>query len=86
MPGGMGGKDNPRHEVTVSSFYLDAPDTDPTGPEVGRFYVMRGGGWFSGLICCRVEGRNALPSNWSDFALGFRCAMDAPADPVTSGD
>ncbi len=57
-------------------YYLDGPDTDPTGPEAGRFYVIRGGGWYSGLMCCRNEGRNALASNWGDFAVGFRCAMD----------
>jgi len=65
----------------VSDFY--APDTyssgphvNPQGPQAGRFRVIRGGGWHSGASCNRVYYRNALPPNWLDFNVGFRCAQD----------
>jgi formylglycine-generating enzyme required for sulfatase activity len=41
-----------------------------------RFQVIRGGSWHSGSSCCRVYFRNALPPNWVDFAVGFRCVKD----------
>ena len=54
-------------------YYQDSPAANPTGPESGRFRVIRGGGWHSGAYCNRVYFRNALPPNWLDFNLGFRC-------------
>lgn len=57
--------------------YRQSPVHDPTGPEAGRYKVVRGGGWHTGPGCIAVWFRNALPSNWVDFAVGFRCARDA---------
>lgn len=54
-------------------YYRNSPTSNPTGPEAGRFRVIRGGGWHSGASCNRVYFRNALPTNWLDFNLGFRC-------------
>jgi iron(II)-dependent oxidoreductase len=59
-----------------SEYYSASPDSNPRGPEKGRFIVIRGGGWHTGPGCCRVFFRNALPSNWLDFNVGFRCARD----------
>ncbi len=53
--------------------YDEQVAVNPAGPEDGEFKVFRGGGWHSGPGCCRVYYRNALPSNWCDFAVGFRC-------------
>ena len=69
----------------VADFYSDdyyktSPAEDPHGPVSGRFRVIRGGGWHSGLSCNRVFYRNALPENWVDFNVGFRCAKDSPAN------
>jgi len=66
----------------VSDYYakdihLESPDKNLKGPEIGRFRVIRGGGWHSGPYCNRVYFRNALPPNWRDFNVGFRCAKDA---------
>lgn len=65
-------------------YYSSSPGVNPRGPEtpVDRpepvlFRVIRGGGWHSGPYCSRVYYRNALPANWLDFAVGFRCAKDA---------
>ena len=58
-------------------YYAASPRENPAGPEVGRFRIFRGGGWHTGPGCARVHFRNALPSNWVDFAVGFRCVRDA---------
>ena len=58
-------------------YYARSPLANPSGPEAGKFRVFRGGGWHTGPGCVRVSFRNALPSNWVDFAVGFRCARDA---------
>jgi len=62
------------------SYYLDGPSTDPQGPETGKFRVIRGGGWYSGATCNHIDRRNALPSNFGDFNVGFRCARDIEPD------
>ncbi len=59
-----------------ADYYRASPTRDPRGPERGRFRVFRGGGWHSGPFCNRVDYRNALPANWRDMAVGFRCARD----------
>lgn len=59
-----------------SDYYSSSPAANPHGPEHGRFRVIRGGGWHSGASCNRVYYRNALPPNWVDFNVGFRCAKD----------
>jgi formylglycine-generating enzyme required for sulfatase activity len=56
-------------------YYAHSPLVNPQGPETGRFRVIRGGGWHSGATCNRVYYRNALPPNWLDFNVGFRCAQ-----------
>ncbi|MFH1699855.1 MAG: SUMF1/EgtB/PvdO family nonheme iron enzyme [Candidatus Zixiibacteriota bacterium] len=58
------------------SYYSFSPDDNPTGPEKGKFKVIRGGGWHTGPYCNRVFFRNALPGNWRDFNIGFRCAKN----------
>lgn len=59
-------------------FYAASPDSNPAGPEAGKFRVIRGGGWHTGPGCSTVVFRNGLRSNWKDFAVGIRCAKDYP--------
>ena len=61
-------------------YYTRSPARNPMGPEKGRFRGIRGGGWHTGPGCCRVYHRQALPSGWRDFNVGFRCAKDAPLE------
>lgn len=56
------------------NYYQSSQRENPTGPTGGRFKVIRGGGWHSGPSCNQVFYRNALPANWVDIAVGFRCA------------
>jgi formylglycine-generating enzyme required for sulfatase activity len=60
-----------------AEYYASSPTDNPQGPERGRFRVIRGGGWHSGASCNKVYYRNALPPNWVDFGVGFRCAADS---------
>ena len=59
-----------------ADYYSSSPMANPRGPEPARFRVVRGGGWHSGPYCNRVYYRNALPANWVDLNVGFRCAKD----------
>jgi sulfatase modifying factor 1 len=59
-----------------AAYYASSPAVNPQGPENGKFRVIRGGGWHSGASCNRVCYRNALPANWVDFNVGFRCVKD----------
>jgi iron(II)-dependent oxidoreductase len=77
-----------------ANYYSSSPMANPRGPEPVRFRpepvrfrVIRGGGWHSGPYCNRVYYRNALPANWVDFNVGFRCVKDveAPGDPGPEG-
>jgi iron(II)-dependent oxidoreductase len=58
--------------------YAQSPLQQPSGPKRGKLRVIRGGGWHSGPFCTRLDFRNALPANWRDINVGFRCAKDAP--------
>jgi formylglycine-generating enzyme required for sulfatase activity len=58
------------------NYYSSSPSANPQGPNTGKFRVIRGGGWHSGPYCNTVYYRNALPPNWTDFNVGFRCAKD----------
>jgi formylglycine-generating enzyme required for sulfatase activity len=59
-----------------ANYYAISPHDNPTGPEDGKFHVIRGGGWHSGAYCNRVYRRCALIAYWVDFNVGFRCAKD----------
>jgi formylglycine-generating enzyme len=54
-------------------YYASGDTVNPKGVPSGRFRIIRGGGWHSGKSCVRVYYRNALPPQWIDFAVGFRC-------------
>jgi formylglycine-generating enzyme required for sulfatase activity len=66
-------------------YYSVSPAENPTGPEEGTHRVIRGGGWHTGPGCMGVYHRNALPGNWLDINVGFRCARDGDA-ATTSGE
>lgn len=57
-------------------YYASSPAENPQGPELGKFKVVRGGGWHSGPGCNTVHHRNALWPGWLDFNVGFRCVKD----------
>jgi formylglycine-generating enzyme required for sulfatase activity len=67
-------------------YYASSPAVDPPGPDKGRFRVIRGGGWYTGPGCMGVDYRIALPSNWVDFNVGFRCARDVKPEAGAGGE
>ncbi len=59
-----------RHSET---YYQHSEFENPKGPETGTNRVIRGGSWHSGKMCKKVFYRKGLISDWTDFAVGFRC-------------
>jgi sulfatase modifying factor 1 len=58
-----------------SSYYASSPTSDPSGPPSGGSRVLRGGGWESAAILCRVASRyNNSPSS---SGVGFRCVRSS---------
>jgi iron(II)-dependent oxidoreductase len=60
-----------------SDYYVNSPSQNPSGPNSGRFKVIRGGSWHSGAMCIQTYYRNGLSASWIDFAVGFRCVKNA---------
>jgi sulfatase modifying factor 1 len=52
------------------------PSIDPTGPPVGSYRVVRGGGWSYEAGNCRSAHRGGFPPSTRDFSIGFRVARD----------
>ncbi len=61
-------------------YYAQSPEENPSGPESGSEYVVRGGGWSGGWLDLRSSARAYDLSFYSGSDLGFRCAMDALDD------
>jgi formylglycine-generating enzyme required for sulfatase activity len=60
----------------AEEYYKISPRDNPTGPLYKSNRVIRSGSWHSGTMCKKVYYRKGLPSNWCDFAVGFRCVKD----------
>jgi formylglycine-generating enzyme len=57
------------------SYYKNAPGRNPTGPETGKYRVLRGGSWASDYpddFCC--AGRNSIVPPYRGINFGFRGA------------
>lgn len=50
------------------------PEIDPRGPDSGKFKVVKGGAWNSGVVSLRVSNRGRFPADARNAAVGFRCA------------
>ena len=57
-----------------AAYYASAPAANPTGPEAGREYAGRGGGFKSEPIWHRVSSRDSYPPRYTRVTMGFRCA------------
>ncbi len=61
------------------SDYNKEPATNPSGPESGKFHVLRGGSWASDQNFVRVTNRRHLSSTVVGSvpaSIGFRCALE----------
>ncbi len=57
-------------------YYARSPETNPTGPEKGRYKVIRGGSWNRSGDYLRTTFRTWYPQQVRFEFLGFRCVMD----------
>ena len=57
----------------AADYYQTRPDVDPTGPESGNFFVLRGGSWYHDGRHARAANRrhNAATNSKDDYS--FRC-------------
>ncbi len=59
-----------------TSYYSQSPSSNPTGPDEGRYRVLRGGSWNNGWFDGRVVRRKYAKPDHVNDAIGFRCAAD----------
>ena len=59
------------------NYYLQAPLTNPPGPERGAIKAMRGGSWLKPAASLRTSDRDWGTIDSRPSGTGFRCAKDA---------
>ncbi|HHX08911.1 MAG TPA: SUMF1/EgtB/PvdO family nonheme iron enzyme [Chloroflexi bacterium] len=64
-------------DVYDPDYYANSPAENPTGPESGSEYVVRGGGFAGSWSYLRNSARSYDLGFYSGADLGFRCAQDA---------
>lgn len=60
----------------ASSHAFDLSVSNPTGPEMGVYRVLRGGSWVNLGDFLSTTRRVANDSNYSHYSVGFRCARN----------
>ena len=56
-------------------YYATSPEDNPSGPEIGQFRIVRGGGWLSNdpsMLTC--SHRHQVPPDTYSYGIGFRVA------------
>jgi formylglycine-generating enzyme required for sulfatase activity len=53
-------------------YYSASPVNSPTGPEEGKYRVMRGGSWYHDLSGLKVSDRDSGEPEWRYGYVGFR--------------
>jgi formylglycine-generating enzyme required for sulfatase activity len=56
------------------NYYSFSPQKDPKGASVGRFNVIRGGGWYSDEYALRSTNRQWFSPESAEISIGIRCA------------
>ncbi len=54
-------------------YYSVSKNTNPTGPTVGRYRVIRGGGWYSTPSQLRIRNRQWFVAEYGEVSIGIRC-------------
>jgi eukaryotic-like serine/threonine-protein kinase len=55
-------------------YYAISPSSNPTGPKVGEYHVLRGGSWYSPEPNIRATAREYPAPGFRSDLIGFRCA------------
>ena len=65
----------------VSDGFAEAPQggSDPTGDKASPTRVVRGGSFIDAAAALKATSRAGAPPGLAHVGIGFRCAMDAPA-------
>jgi formylglycine-generating enzyme required for sulfatase activity len=60
----------------VSNYYTpdEYSDGNTTGPKVGFYRVIRGGGWYSRPEQVSITDRQWYSPGFAEVSIGFRCA------------
>jgi formylglycine-generating enzyme required for sulfatase activity len=58
-------------------YYRKSPESDPAGPSLGSFRVLRGGGWYAKADYCRAAHRFWGTPVYESFDMGFRLARSS---------
>lgn len=58
-------------------YYSYSSLQNPTGPDVGLYRVVRGGGWYSSAEQLRITNRNWFSPDFAEVSVGFRCASSS---------
>ncbi len=64
------------HDWHLAEFYLFSPRENPTGPEKGKYKVIRGGSWRNNAGDISLTYRNATVPTLRSKTVGFRCVKD----------
>lgn len=59
-----------------AEYYKKSPGENPTGPESGRYRVVRGGSWIDGACNLRSSYRYWFSPDYSEYNIGFRCLRE----------
>jgi formylglycine-generating enzyme required for sulfatase activity len=60
-----------------ANYYANSPEKNPTGPDEGKYRVLRGGSWSYGDLNARGAYRGtSSPGSWYDL-LGFRVVVSS---------
>jgi len=59
-----------------AGYYKSTPAPDPTGPESGKYRVVRGGSFARPMVGMRSADRAGYSPRTKAPYIGFRCAMD----------
>ena len=59
------------------TYYSDSTSINPTGPNSGKFKILRGGSWSVSIDVVRSSNRHTFDPTTSSSDIGFRCATGA---------
>ncbi|OQX78743.1 MAG: hypothetical protein B6D61_04830 [Bacteroidetes bacterium 4484_249] len=62
------------------NYYINSPEENPQGPQVGENKVKRGGSWIDDDEKCKVFHRDSGANGYRSASTGFRCVMSATND------
>ena len=65
-----------------ATYYAKSPKANPTGPNHGKYRVLRGGAWNSDFKTVRSAFRHILIPTTVDYYFGFRCVLSTENPPT----